>query len=119
MITLLVKQLEVYWLYLTVLILLAVTVLSLMPDNNIVVPGNMDKVKHFIAYASVIFFVALKNPKYLWLFVVVFIGWGGAIELIQPYVKRTADWLDVLANTGGLVLGVVFGLWFRRMFLEK
>jgi VanZ family protein len=119
MMTLFVKQLETYWLYLTALTLLTVTVLSLMPGDGVVSLSNLDKVKHFSAYMGIIFFVALKRPKHFWLFFIGFIAWGGGIELIQPYVGRTADWLDVLANTGGLVLGVVFGLWFRRMFLEK
>jgi hypothetical protein len=29
------------------------------------------------------------------------------IELIQPYVNRHADWLDMLANTSGIILGAL------------
>ena len=37
---------------------------------------------------------------------VFFIGYSGLIELIQPYVNRYGEWLDMLANTAGVVCGV-------------
>ncbi len=36
-----------------------------------------------------------------------FFCWSGAIELIQPYVNRYGEWLDLAANTGGLISGFI------------
>jgi VanZ family protein len=36
-----------------------------------------------------------------------FILCGGLIELIQPYVNRHGEWLDMLANTSGVILGAL------------
>ncbi|MGC9519267.1 MAG: hypothetical protein ACP5FP_06375 [Desulfuromonadaceae bacterium] len=35
------------------------------------------------------------------------------IELIQPYVNRYAEWQDMLANTGGIIIGLVSGIWIK------
>ncbi|WP_258554539.1 hypothetical protein [Photobacterium damselae] len=37
----------------------------------------------------------------------IFVAWSGAIELIQPYVNRYGEWLDLAANTGGLITGFI------------
>jgi len=56
--------------------------------------------------AALVFPVALRQPnRWLW-FVVFFIGYSGLIELIQPYVNRYGEWLDMLANTAGVVCGI-------------
>jgi VanZ family protein len=36
-----------------------------------------------------------------------FVACGGAIELLQPYVNRHGEWLDMLANTAGVVCGFI------------
>jgi len=35
------------------------------------------------------------------------------IELIQPFVNRYGEWLDLLANIAGLILGMSVGLLLR------
>ena len=106
-----------YWGVVSLLILTAITVLSLWPADQLPnVPGT-DKAHHFIAYAGLMFPVALRQPKY-WLFIgLVFIGWSGAIELIQPYVNRYGEWLDLLANSGGVLCGVVLA-YLTRLLLK-
>lgn len=44
-----------------------------------------------------------------------FILWGGAIELLQPYVNRNGEWLDFAANSLGVVFGVCVGMLARRL----
>lgn len=96
-----------FWLAITLLILLAITLLSLWPADGLPsVPGT-DKTHHFIAYAGLMFPVALRQPKYWLIIGMFFIGWSGAIELIQPYVNRYGEWLDMLANSTGLLCGVL------------
>ena len=104
---------EKYWLILTVCLLLIITRLSLWPlDSLPSVPGS-DKTHHLIAYAAVVFPVALRKPNRWMLFVVFFIGYSGLIELIQPYVNRHGEWLDMLANTAGVVCGIALATGIR------
>ena len=114
--TTLLSLIRTYWVAITLLILVVITLLSLWPAGQLPkVPGT-DKTHHFIAYAGLMFPAALRKPKY-WLFIgLFFIGWSGAIELIQPYVNRYGEWLDLLANSGGVLCGVLLA-WVARSLL--
>jgi len=70
-----------------------------------IVPGT-DKTHHFIAYAALMFPAALKKPKYWKIYGFMFVGYSGLIELIQPFVNRYGEWLDMLANTSGVIIGI-------------
>jgi VanZ family protein len=100
-------MIKTHWVALTAAILGAITVLSLSPVAELPpVPGT-DKSHHFIAYALLMLPTALRKPK-RWLLVgLFFIAYSGGIELVQPYVNRYGEWLDLLANVGGLACGVV------------
>jgi hypothetical protein len=99
-----------YWHMITVLTLVTITTLSLWPVANLpTVPGS-DKTHHFIAYAALMFPVALRKPRYWLLIGIFFIAWSGMIELIQPYVNRYGEWLDMAANTGGITVGLLAGI---------
>lgn len=102
-----VKLIKQFWLPITLLIMTAIAVLSLWPAGSLPkVPGS-DKTHHFISYAALIFPAALKRPKH-WLWITIgFAVFSGAIELIQPYVNRYGEWLDLAANITGLVCGIV------------
>jgi len=94
-----------YWLHLTFTLLVSIATLSLWPAAHLpIVPGT-DKTHHFIAYAALILPTALKQPKYYLIIVFGFLAFSGAIELIQPYVNRYGEWLDMLANSLGLLCG--------------
>ena len=106
-----------FYLALTMLILTMITLLSLWPIAELpTVPGT-DKTHHFIAYALLMFPIAIKQHRYRWLFAVFFICYSGAIELIQPYANRYGEWLDLAANVGGLVIGMLLAQLF--LFLTK
>ncbi len=96
-----------YWFALTLCVFVGINVLSLYPlDDLPLVPGG-DKAHHFLAYAVLIFPVALRKPAHwLWL-AMSFAVWSGCIELIQPYVNRHGTWLDMAANMGGLIVGTL------------
>ncbi len=56
---------------------------------------------------------ALAKPKH-WPFIALFfIGWSGAIELLQPYVNRYGEWLDLLANSLGILASVLLIYFFE------
>lgn len=100
-----INLIQKYWLHITIILLISIATLSLWPATQLPsVPGT-DKTHHFIAYATLVIPAALKHPKYSLFFVIFFIAFSGAIELIQPYANRYAEWLDLLANTIGLICG--------------
>lgn len=104
------------WLILSILLLAAISILSLWPLAQLPsVPGS-DKIHHFVAYAALVFPAALRRPKHWPLIALFFIFLGGCIELIQPYVNRYGEWLDFLANSCGVLLGIAAATLLRYCF---
>ena len=93
-----------YWIAITLVTLAVITTLSLWPLEKLPsVPGS-DKTHHLIAYAALMLPTALRKPNY-WPFIgLIFISLSGTIELLQPYVNRYGEWLDMTANTIGASL---------------
>ncbi|TYK66575.1 VanZ family protein [Colwellia echini] len=108
-----------YWLFITLALMATIATLSLWPVASLPqVPGS-DKTHHFIAYGALMFPAALARPKYwLWL-VVVFACFSGVIELIQPYVNRWGEWLDMAANVSGLGCGIILAKIVEVFSLRK
>ena len=102
------------WISHTLFILTVITILSLIPLEELPpIPSN-DKTHHFIAYATLMFPTAIRKPKHTSKIVLFFICWSGAIELLQPYVNRYAEWQDLLAN----IIGLIFG-WLLAKSIES
>jgi len=107
-----------YWWQLTLANLLAITVLSLLPLAQLPDAPGTDKLHHLVAYGLLAFPVCLAKQRRALFLLLVFVAWGGGIELLQPYVNRYAEWLDFAANSIGVVLGAALGFisqrWRRR-----
>ncbi len=104
-----------WWLPISVILLIAITLASLLPVPA-VGPPNSDKLVHLVSYAVLMFpaaYAANKQPLYYALFYLV---WSGGIELIQPAVNRSAEWQDLFANSIGLMIGLMLGRFARRYF---
>jgi len=113
------KLVSKYWYQISLSILVVITIASLIPLPELPkVPGS-DKTHHFLAYGALIFPVALRSPKYWPWLAVFFLAWSGAIELIQPFVNRYGEWLDLLANAGGLAIGLTLGLLIKRIYFAR
>ncbi|TOE18471.1 hypothetical protein CGJ47_24125 [Vibrio parahaemolyticus] len=110
---------QIHWVLFTIAIALIITGLSLYPVESLPpVPGS-DKTHHFIAYGALAFPISLARPK-KWLFLIVgFLACSGVIELVQPYVNRYGEWLDLGANGLGLVVGILIATFARAMILKK
>jgi hypothetical protein len=105
-----------HWVAFTLSTLVAITTLSLWPLGSLPsVPGT-DKTHHFIAYAALMFPTALRKPDRWMLFGLSFIAYSGAIELVQPYVNRYGEWLDMAANIAGLACGLILAELVNRLF---
>jgi VanZ family protein len=113
------QKIEAYWFILSIGLLLAITFLSLYPLKNLPpVPGT-DKTHHLIAYAVLVFPTALRRPSRWLLIIVFFIFYGGLIELIQPYVNRYGEWLEMLANATGVFLGIILASLMNTFFKRE
>ncbi len=108
-----------HWLPLSALLLTTITALSLWPVSSLPdVPGN-DKLHHYIAYTALMLPVALRRPaNRLWI-ALLFLAWSGAIELIQPYVNRYGEWLDLGANAIGLASGLLLAALIRHWLPDE
>jgi len=99
-----------YWFVLSVLLLLAVSFLSLSPLEELPEVAGSDKTHHLIAYALLAFPTALRKPNG-WRYIILFFAiYSGAIEVIQPYVNRYGEWTDFIANLAGLLIGSIIAL---------
>ena len=101
---------------LTLAVTLTLTVAMLWPlEAPPPAPEDSDKLAHFIAFAALAFPLARTGRIGL---LPVFIGasaFGGVIELIQPSFNRSADFNDWVADMVGVILGIGFGLLYRRL----
>ena len=102
-----------HWLALTLLCFILINVFSLWPGELPPIPGT-DKTHHLIAYGALVFPVALSKPKHWLLIALFFLVWSGVIELIQPYMNRYGEWLDMAANGAGIVCGVIIATVLNR-----
>ena len=98
------------WLSIGLIMVLATTVTCLMPAGQLPGVGLWDKFEHLLAFGAVAFWfgsiVVRRDLPWVALAVV---GFGGLIEIAQGamHLGREADWLDLLADTCGVFIGVV------------
>ena len=74
-----------------------------------------DKLYHFIAFAALVLPCALfYAPTLIWVLPAAIL-FGGAIELIQPYVGRGGELADFGADALGVLIGATLGLTLRAI----
>lgn len=73
-----------------------------------------DKHYHAIAFAALVLPSALLYARSLIWMLPLAALFGGAIELVQPYMGRDAEAADLLADVIGIGVGTVLGLVLRR-----
>ena len=109
------------------LISFTVALLSLISSDAIKTPriNVSDKFLHGLAYTGLmwswLFFFRNKRTTQIKLFL--FLGlllFGIILELLQGELtaSRTADWKDVLANTTGLLLGLISFPFLYKLFFK-
>ena len=99
---------------------LGVTVLSVLPTPP--VDGlESDKLNHLIAYMALTLLLVLslpgdrRLPRGLWVALLSLILYGTLIEVVQHYIGRHFDLMDMAANAVGVVLGAGAGLLARAL----
>ena len=94
-----------------------------MPEYNVAI-RHLDKLQHCFAYLVLTFFWLYafyeKERKYLIIFCCIL--FGILIEVLQYTITnyRTGDYLDVLANSSGVLFGFfIFNQAFKRKQVKK
>jgi len=113
----------------TIFISLVVLLLSTIPGSSlhkvpIIEIPNLDKLIHFIMYFSLATAILLDvykeydklSSKAIWTAILFPFFYGVLMEFLQKYFveNRTADVLDALANTVGLLTALIFFLKFKK-----
>ncbi|MEB8387250.1 VanZ family protein [Rhodobacteraceae bacterium KMM 6894] len=91
----------------TALMCVVIVVLTLMPSSQADGPPSPDKLYHFIAFAALVVPLSVVCPRHVWWIVAGATAFGGLIEVIQPTFGRGAEWLDLLADFLGAVVGAL------------
>ena len=98
----------------TGLLATAIGYLTLFPQQPSASGGLLsDKAYHFVAFAALIFPTAVFYARSLFWVLPAAAMFGGMIELIQPYVGRSGETADFIADILGVVFGLVIGLLIR------
>ena len=109
------KQKNKLFLTLFIILIIAITILSLLPPKSGIELGKSDKLNHFLAYAilSLNFgFISSKIRSYF-IGIPFLIAYGLLIEFFQGLVPgRDPSFYDALANS----VGVFSGFFIFRLF---
>jgi len=99
------------WILATASIAIAIALLTLSGPLQMPVGFQMsDKIYHAIAFAALVLPTAILWPRRLLAVASGGIIYGIAIELVQPYLGRTAEFGDILANCVGVGLASLVGV---------
>ena len=100
------------------LLILTVIVLSLVPHGPEIDIEQGDKLGHFMAYGSLMFwFSQLEVSRKRLLWALAFVAMGIGLELLQSLTTyRSYDPMDMAANTAGVILGGLLALTCGNLF---
>jgi len=85
---------------------LAVLVLALMPSPPPMLTTGWDKSNHLLAFSVLTWLGGKAFPRKLALVMAGLLAYGGLIEILQSLTPtRSAEWLDLLADGVGILLG--------------
>ena len=111
------KQKNKLFLVLFIILIIAITVLSLLPPKSGLELGKSDKLNHFLAYAILSLNFGFLSTKIRSYFIGIpfLIAYGLLIEFFQGFVPgRDPSLYDALANSAGVFSGFfIFSLFSR------
>ncbi|MFZ4481047.1 MAG: VanZ family protein [Rhodoferax sp.] len=109
------------WQWAFVACALAVLMLALIPSPPRMLSTGWDKSNHMLAFASLGALGLLAFPQRLTAVVLCVLCYGALIEVLQSFTpNRSAEWLDLLADAAGIVLGwAITGLMGRLTRLRR
>lgn len=100
------------WLSIGWLLVVLVTFLSLTPEPpTILSAAARDKVAHLLAYgALMLWFLQLYPVSRRPVIAILLVAMGVLIEVLQGFIlTRSSEYADMIANTGGIMVGWMLG----------
>lgn len=108
------------WLLSTIAIAVLIAVLTLTPNPHLPHGGfHWDKLAHMLAFLVLVTPTAALWPRAAAWMGLLAVAYGGAIEIIQPFAGRSAEFADLLADAIGVALGIVLGTILRRVLAAR
>ena len=101
--------------YATIIIAVVIGMATLTPVEELPAVSGSDKLYHLISFAILTLPIAVIRPKALRVILILSVGYGGAIEVLQPLVDRNCELADFLADVGGVALGMTVSKAFVRL----
>ncbi len=98
----------------TALLAAVLCVLTLSPSPPTGGRPSPDKLYHFIGFGALAVPLCLAYPRRAWAVIVGVIAFGAAVEVIQPFVGRGAEWGDLLADALGAATAAGVAVALRR-----
>ena len=62
---------------------------------------------HVLCFALLVLPVVRAEPRRWMLYAGLAVAYGAAIEIVQPFVGRQAEWLDLGADSVAVMLGIL------------
>ena len=101
-----------------VLLTVGIAILSLTESTHMPSVSLNDKAMHGLLYTllAVLWMIPVRRPVWVCVGVTVY---GALLELLQHYctLTRSGEWLDVLADFIGAIIGVLIVIVWRRHFM--
>jgi VanZ family protein len=111
------------WVTLGWVFVVAAVIVCLMPGQDLGALVNYnDKLMHALGYiALVVWFTGIYPRSRYWLIAVLLFAMGVAVEYLQEWMHagRQRDWNDVVANSVGIVIGIVLSLLLLGGWMQK
>lgn len=108
------------WLVSTLAIAVLIAVLTLTPTPHMPRGDyHWDKLAHMVAFLVLVLPTAALWPRVAAWIGVLAVVYGGAIEVIQPFTGRSAEFADLLADGIGVALGIILGTMLRRVYMAR
>ena len=104
------------WLAITIVLSFVIIFFSFFSVNPPSTMQGADKYLHTVAYLFLSFSASLRKPANYILIFSYFAFFGLAIELIQPYFDRYFELFDVIANSIGILLAIIFADFLRKYY---
>lgn len=83
---------------------------TLTPAAQLPDAPGLDKFYHAVGFFALCLPLALSQTVKMWKLAAWTLAFGGAIEFVQPYINRSGEWADVIADGIGIALAIGLGL---------
>ena len=94
------------WLWAFIACALAVLVLALLPSPPPMITTGWDKSNHLLAFGVMAWLGCKAFPQRLTIVLPGLLAYGVLIEIMQSFTpNRAAEWLDLIADCLGILLG--------------